>query len=338
MAKGVIFLYNLFLIIVYSGILWMSFFLFMNGKDKILLWIGIIFAAILIDDIVIFASELFQSFAELYNRIFMIVPTHKTLIYLTVSLGCLIIFKSLINKKITWYDFSILGLYITFMFFVPVLDNSAWKIWLYFLPSQLYNAYVGTEVLWTIKKNPDFYQNSFYRWCKRLFRFTVFMNLCVIAEDTIVIFHFDVYSKYYINMNNRSLTSDILYLTYAAFAAGYLMYYLKTSLRNNTIVNYVNSHTHSNLPSDIEESILYRFSEAYHLTVREREILKVLLLDKTNQEISEDLFISLGTAKTHVHNIFQKIGVVKRPQLLGIYEVYRKEQLNTKSENETPSP
>lgn len=338
MEKGVSFLYNLFIIIVYSGIMWMSFFLFLNGKDKILLWIGIIYSAIIIDDIVTFASEQFQSFAENYNRIFMIVPTHKTLIYLTMSLGYLIIFKNLINKKITWYDFSILGIYVTYMFFIPALDNSAWKIFLYYLPSQLYNAYVGAEVLWTIKKNPEFYQGSFYQWCRFLFRFTIIMNLCIIAEDSIVIFHFDVYSKYYINMNNRSISSDIMYLTHAAFSACYLMYYLKTSLRNNTIVNSVNSHTHSSLPSDIEESILHRFCETYHLTIREREILKVLLLDKTNQEISDDLFISLGTAKTHVHNIFQKIGVVKRPQLLNIYDTFRKDQLNAKPESETPSP
>lgn len=90
--------------------------------------------------------------------------------------------------------------------------------------------------------------------------------------------------------------------------------------------------------SDIEESVLYRFSEANHLTAREREILRVLLMDKTNQEISEDLYISLGTAKTHVHNIFQKIGVVKRPQLLEVYAAYWDEQLNKEPEKETPSP
>lgn len=338
MAKGIIFLYNLILIIVYSGVLWMSFFLFMNGKDKILLWIGIIYGAIIIDDIVIFTSEMFQNFAEQYDRIFMIVPTHKTLIYLILSLGYLTIFKTLINKQVSLHDYTILASYVIFMFFVPILENSAWKIWLYYLPSQLYNAYIGAEVLWTIKKNPEFYQNSFYRWCKRLFYFTVIMNLCVIAEDTIVIFNFDVYSKYYINMNNRSYTSDVLYLTYAIFSAGYLMHYLKTSLRNNTIIDCVMSHTHTNLPSDIEESILLHFCEMYHLTVREREIFKVLLSDKTNQEISDDLYISIGTAKTHVHNIYQKTGVVKRQQLLEIYEDYRKEQMNLKSESETPSP
>lgn len=139
-------------------------------------------------------------------------------------------------------------------------------------------------------------------------------------------------------MNNRSFTSDILYLIYAIFSAEYLMYYLKISLRNNTIVSEVTSHTRGNLPTDIEESILYRFSDAHHLTAREREILSVLLMDKTNQEISDDLYISLGTAKTHVHNIFQKIGVVKRPQLLDVYAAYRDEQLNKEPEKETPSP
>ncbi|WP_312446044.1 helix-turn-helix domain-containing protein [Lacrimispora sp.] len=338
MEKGIVFIYNLVLIMVYSGIFWMSFSLFFNGKEKILLWIGIIFGAVLMDDIVIFASEMFGNFAENYNRLFMIVPTHKTMIYLILSLGYLTIFKRLLNKAINWRDYMILVIYVTFMLFIPIMENSAWKIWLYFLPSQLYNAYIGTECLGIIKKNPEEYQDPFFIWCKRLFYFTVIMNISIIAEDTIVIFNFDTYSKYYINMNNRSFTSDILYLIYAIFSAGYLMYYLKILLKNNTIVSEVTSHTRGNLPSDIEESILYRFSEAFHLTAREREILRVLLMDKTNQEISDDLYISLGTAKTHVHNIFQKIEVVKRPQLLEVYATYRDEQLKKEPEKETPSP
>ncbi|MEY8355708.1 helix-turn-helix transcriptional regulator [Lachnospiraceae bacterium 54-53] len=338
MAKGITFIYNLILIVIYSGILLMSFSLFFHGKDKILLWTGIIFGAVLTDDIVIFMSEMFENFAEYYNKIFMVVPTHKTLIYLILSLGSLTIFKRLLNRKITRTDYGILALYVIFMLFVPAMDNSAWKIWLYFLPSQLYNAYLGMKCLLIMKKNPEEYQDPFYRWCRRLFSITVIMNICIIIEDTIVIFHFDTYSKYYINMNNRSYTSDLLYLISAVFCAGYLMYYLKISLKNNSIVTDVTSHTRGNLPSDIEESILYRFSEAYHLTSREREILKVLLMDKSNQEISDDLYISLGTAKTHVHNIFQKTGVVKRPQLLDAYEAYRREQMNKDPENETPSP
>lgn len=337
MEKGIVFIYNLVLVTVYSGILWMSFSLFLSGKEKILLWIGIVFGAILFDDLVIFASEMFGNFAEYYNKIFMIVPTHKTLIYMILSLGYLTIFKLLLNRTITRRDYGILAIYVTFMLFLPAMNNSAWKIWVYFLPSQLYNAYIGAKCLGIIKKNPEEYQDSFYKWCKRLFLITVIMNIFIIAEDTLVIFNFDTYSKYYINMNNRSFTSDILYLIYGAFSASYLMYHLNMSLKNNTIVSEVTSHTGGNLPSNIEESILFHFSESHHLTAREREILRVLLQDKTNQEIGEVLYISVGTAKTHVHNIFQKIGVVKRLQLLDMYDIYRREQLKKEPENETPS-
>ncbi|WP_394525047.1 helix-turn-helix domain-containing protein [Lacrimispora sp. JR3] len=329
-----IFIYNLVLIMVYSGIIWMSFLLFMNGREKILLWTGIIFSAVLMDDMVIFLSEMFVHFADVYNKLFMIVPTYKTLIYLILSLGYLNIFQKLLNRRIMGLDYGILAFYVIFMLFVPALKNSSWKIWLYFLPSQLFNTYVAARSFFIRKKNPEQFQGSFYRWCKRLFMITIFLNLLVIAEDTIVIFNFDTYSTSSIIMNNRSFTSDLLYITHAGFTTAYLMDYLKVMLRNNRIVSAVNRKSERTIPSDIEDSLLYHFSEAYHLTSREREILKVLLLDKTNQDISDILCISLGTAKTHVHNIFQKIGVVKRPQLLEVYEQYRIKELKPETTDE----
>jgi DNA-binding CsgD family transcriptional regulator len=333
MGKDLIFIYNLALIMIYSGIIWMSLLLFHWEKEKLLLWTGIIFSAILIDDIVIFLSEMFVSFADVYNKIFMIVPTHKTLIYLITSLGYLTIFKKLLNRKITRIDYGILMLYVVFMLFAPALKNSAMKMWLYFFPSQAYNFYLGAISYYTIKKNPEEFQDSFSLWCKRLFLLTMIFNIFIVIEDTIVIFNYDTYSKYYVNMNNRNLSSDVLYLVYAGFASAYITYSLNILLKNNRIVSTVTSKKDS-LPSDIEESLLYHFGEAYHLTSREREILKVLLEDKTNQEISDDLYISLGTAKTHIHNIFQKIGVVKRPQLIEVYETYRSSQLAPETKQE----
>lgn len=337
MEKEILIIYNLLLIMIYSGIFWMSFSLYFNGKEKILLWIGIIFLAILIDDSVIFMSEMIQNFSDYYDKLFMIVPTHKTMIYLILSLGYLTIFKRLLNQKIKRLDYGILAFYVIFMLFIPAMNNCAWKIWLYFLPSQLYNAYLGITCILIQKKNPEKYQDPFFAWCKKLFIVTVIMNICIIIEDTIVIFNFDTYSKYYINMNNRSITSDILYLIYALFAAVYMIYYLKIQLKNNTIVTSVNNQIQNNFPSDVEDSILFLFCEEYHLTSREREILKVLLTDKTNQEISDDLFISLGTAKTHVHNIFQKTGVVKRIQLIDTYNIFHLNHLKQNPDVEKPS-
>jgi LuxR family transcriptional regulator, maltose regulon positive regulatory protein len=41
-------------------------------------------------------------------------------------------------------------------------------------------------------------------------------------------------------------------------------------------------------------------------------VLKLLAAGKSNQEIAGDLVISVGTAKWHVHNVLQKLGVNNR--------------------------
>lgn len=52
------------------------------------------------------------------------------------------------------------------------------------------------------------------------------------------------------------------------------------------------------------------------LTDREMEVLHLLCDGLSNQEIAARLFLSVGTVKTHIHNIFNKIGVRDRPQAI----------------------
>lgn len=50
------------------------------------------------------------------------------------------------------------------------------------------------------------------------------------------------------------------------------------------------------------------------LTSREMEVLLLIAQGYSNQEIAEDLFITLKTVKTHVSNILPKLGVEDRTQ------------------------
>lgn len=48
------------------------------------------------------------------------------------------------------------------------------------------------------------------------------------------------------------------------------------------------------------------------LSDRELEIVKLVAAGKSNPEIGAELFISAGTAKTHVANVQRKLGVRNR--------------------------
>lgn len=56
-------------------------------------------------------------------------------------------------------------------------------------------------------------------------------------------------------------------------------------------------------------------AKRYDLTKREEEILCMLADGMSNQEIGSKAYISVGTVKTHVHNIYAKLGIKGRSNL-----------------------
>jgi len=51
------------------------------------------------------------------------------------------------------------------------------------------------------------------------------------------------------------------------------------------------------------------------LTRREREIVRHVALGSRNTEVAEKLQVTEGTVKTHLNNIFQKLGLRDRVEL-----------------------
>ncbi len=50
------------------------------------------------------------------------------------------------------------------------------------------------------------------------------------------------------------------------------------------------------------------------LSERELEILTLLASGRTNAEIAKDLFVAIGTVKSHVNNIYRKLGAANRAE------------------------
>lgn len=52
------------------------------------------------------------------------------------------------------------------------------------------------------------------------------------------------------------------------------------------------------------------------LTDQEMRVLELVVNGRSNQDIADDLVIAVGTAKWHVHNVLQKLGVANRAQAI----------------------
>lgn len=75
----------------------------------------------------------------------------------------------------------------------------------------------------------------------------------------------------------------------------------------------------NNLPSALStdsDSLRMLLMSEYSLTAREAEILQLIAKGMDNNEISDTLYISMSTVKSHVRSIYSKLGVSTRTELL----------------------
>lgn len=108
---------------------------------------------------------------------------------------------------------------------------------------------------------------------------------------------------------------------YPALEAGATSYLLKTSAASK-IAEAIRS-THAGQPI-LEPEVTGKIMEKMRskpevhlheqLTKRESEVLLLMAAGKSNQEISEQLFIAIKTVKVHVSNILGKLDVQDRTQ------------------------
>jgi DNA-binding CsgD family transcriptional regulator len=71
-----------------------------------------------------------------------------------------------------------------------------------------------------------------------------------------------------------------------------------------------------NVPEENKEEIVKSLIEK--LTLKEREILKMVNEGLSNKEIAEQLFVEVSTVKTHIGNIYQKTDIKNRKEVAGI--------------------
>lgn len=66
------------------------------------------------------------------------------------------------------------------------------------------------------------------------------------------------------------------------------------------------------------DALISEVKDRFNLTEREFEILKCAIRGMSNSEVSRELFISVPTVKKHLTNIYQKIGVEGKHQVISV--------------------
>ena len=82
----------------------------------------------------------------------------------------------------------------------------------------------------------------------------------------------------------------------------------------------MNFFDYMKLAKEEYQELLKKYPELDSLSNREMEVFELLLSDKTQAEIADDLFVSPSAVHFHCKNIYKKLSISSRKQLLIKYK------------------
>ncbi|MDR3242177.1 MAG: LuxR C-terminal-related transcriptional regulator [Lactobacillaceae bacterium] len=302
-----IFIYNICLIVLYTITLSFPINVYFKEKKPAFLIVALIPIYFILSNAIIYMTEFISSFANDYNTMFMSVPTISTILLVLNAFCSFYIVNAVLKEKMKPLQIvTLIGLAI-WMMLIPLLPNSALEVWLYYLPNQLVLIYLGTY-LWTNRKK-SYLSPLNQSYALNFGVMYLFFGVLIILEDSFVIFKVDQYIANAFHIYNRNLSEDLFSIVFCVLVIKFFISDYPKHLKNNA--DQVNKTT-----------LIHTFGQQFGLTPREIEILTLLLSSKQNQEIADALFLSVGTVKTHLHNIFIKLSVSKRSQVAELFTAY----------------
>ncbi len=102
----------------------------------------------------------------------------------------------------------------------------------------------------------------------------------------------------------------------------------ETELQTQKLNDFLkDNETESNAEIENKPSfsaLIYEMAIAYQLTPREKEVFELLLRGRDAKHMSDYLVVSINTVRTHIQNVYNKLDVHSREELIDCVETFAK--------------
>ena len=185
--------------------------------------------------------------------------------------------------------------------------------WLYYTIRQAFLVFVGLYIFWTAHKSTQVELKARVNNQRKHLIIGAILVGCIVAEDfyNILVVPMSLAPSWLqLYLSERNFSENIFACYFAILLIIYAYHVLSIRMREAPEEKNV-----SDLDRHIEEQMPF-YRNAYKLSNRETEVMRLVVLGKSNQEIADELFLAVGTVKTHIHNILVKTEQQNRTTLI----------------------
>ena len=304
--ENMLFIFNIVLTIFFTIASTGFYVLYRKNSKKEFLFIPLLFILMIIENSIVYLSEFSQSFEQLYETSDIL----YFIIYLTffgIVFTSRLIVSETFQDKFTNREKQIaiaLPLVLGILSFILPFQISELLIYASFYGAL---AYIALRVYKNIKNTPIEYSEIVMKYYRLFILLAVILCIIGIGESASYFLSYSdalTLETTALSLEYRNIAFDIIKLMICILG----MVQLKYSFDN------LFDNSDANKPS-IDDK-LRDFCMTYDLTNRQREIVELVIEGLSNKEIGEKLHIAEGTVKVHVYNVFKKVDITSRNQLI----------------------
>ena len=185
--------------------------------------------------------------------------------------------------------------------------------WLYYTMRQVFLVFVGLYIFWTARKSTQVELKARVNNQQKHLIIGAILVGCIVAEDfyNILVVPMSLAPSWLqLYLSERNFSENVFACYFAILLIIYSYHVLSIRMQEAPEEKNV-----SDLDRHIEEQMPF-YRNAYKLSNRETEVMRLVVLGKSNQEIADELFLAVGTVKTHIHNILVKTEQQNRTTLI----------------------
>jgi DNA-binding CsgD family transcriptional regulator len=241
-----------------------------------------------------------------------------------IASGSLALLRTLGVQSRKPYVLPLAGFIALSLMVVYLMPYGSLRQWLFYTLRQIYMAATLAYATWFYKHRAKEEVRLHVAKYRPVFWFLIAGLFGVTIEDAVVILRLDP---------AQGIAALPLYLSERNFCENFVLVVLSIFINVSNIrtllfrlqaiptaeKNAPLKVTHEDLFAQEVEDLMPRFAADHTLTPREQEVLFLVIEGKSNTEIAEKLVLSVGTVKTHVHNITRKCGVASREELKQLF-------------------
>jgi len=296
--NNLILIYHIVLTVVLTIGLTGFYVIYMKNKQSKFLLLSMLFLIFILDNSTIFLSEFSENFYLLYEN--------STLLFVFLDftyLGIVLLLRFILAEQ---FNDNFTQLEIGFSVFIPV----SLGILSFFGPSHvaetaIYFCFFSALIYLSVRTyrhiKVRIIEDKTTSRIQALYIISIIL-LCILGIVESNFYYFVSESNVLLSIDAleyRFLSFDIIKLLVSIVGIRYLFNSFETLFNQKSAPEKIDTFCHE-----------------HGLTARQKDIIELVIAGCSNKEIGEQLHITEGTVKTHIYNIFKKVDVSNRNQII----------------------